>query len=761
METKRLSIVCRCAAMLLAAASATAALATESLESEARRTGKGVMILQVGSGWCVASERVRQVFESDEFRKDFKDRYVFGVYDAMENLAPEVNAENARVKSLLIYATFFPALTCYSPEMKVFSEVKNISGDATADMLVKRVKRAENNLAEAQRCFTEASSAPDKEALALYGKGFETLLEQRSSTREMSFGFKAMTEGEHGWREEWNRLVALDKGSQFGWEQCLRLDNSFSVGLVGGFMRRKAASRKDAEAYLKEFESLPSRSIMKRQLEAILKYALSMEGLDKPLTPKEKLHLQSAVELCAGSFWGQFAQGRLLAEGKNIKPKEDGVSLASRDNAPAASKKVSFPLDKTAKRIKDIKPGAELTERQKLDISRYAALRLIGKSGWDKLTARRGSDKFVRAFLGDRTWLEDFAWNGRFPKTSNHREEGDGPGAAEGAILALESLVFQDIDRLDKNAKQWVAYDKAKNRYVDNEGRRFMTALAMNYPDKSEAWLADVLCSYGFAAQHGSLHKDAYTQPVWCWRMALQQGYSSPFFADDLALQQVCLNRYAKMPSREYSKLLGMMPFTPYHCFGGPLRQLTPIISNVSTSKMWFASFFGGTAPDRSNFAAACINAQGIPATTVRQPQGHRAFAHRKPNGSWALEYSVGAADSKTHCCFWPLEDFKYLQLMEETLGVDRETRHAADRMVTLAELSEESGAKVDTVVKYYQAASKSHPKNLSVWLKYGAYLRRAGSPPDQMSAWKKAFDKVYSGLDAKQMLDEYVPKPS
>ena len=40
-----------------------------SAAGDALPGGKGMLILQVGSDWCVSGEDVRKVFESDEFRR--------------------------------------------------------------------------------------------------------------------------------------------------------------------------------------------------------------------------------------------------------------------------------------------------------------------------------------------------------------------------------------------------------------------------------------------------------------------------------------------------------------------------------------------------------------------------------------------------------------------------------------------------------------------------------------------------------------------
>ena len=59
--------------------------------------GKGLLVLQCGSDWCVSGEDVRKVFEGSEFRKLLAGKYELAVYDDMEDPPPKVKAENERL----------------------------------------------------------------------------------------------------------------------------------------------------------------------------------------------------------------------------------------------------------------------------------------------------------------------------------------------------------------------------------------------------------------------------------------------------------------------------------------------------------------------------------------------------------------------------------------------------------------------------------------------------------------------------------------
>lgn len=89
--------------------------AAPDLKAEAAREGKPCMVLCVGADWCVSGESVRRVYDSPEFRRALRGRWLFGVHDVWESSPPEsVAAENARVKSLDIGTSRFPALMLFN-----------------------------------------------------------------------------------------------------------------------------------------------------------------------------------------------------------------------------------------------------------------------------------------------------------------------------------------------------------------------------------------------------------------------------------------------------------------------------------------------------------------------------------------------------------------------------------------------------------------------------------------------------------------------
>lgn len=710
--------------------------AAESLEEEARRTGKGAIVLQVGSDWCVSGEKVRKLFESAEFREKVGDKFVLGVYDEMENPTREVLQANERVKSLLVRTKCFPAMTLYSPSMKIIGhmDVHYLPQENELEGMYRYPLLADESGRNIEAEFKKAAGAKGEEAADMYGQVFDRLFWRKRDNQYNPY-FKEFTTGEHGWKAEWEALCKLDDGDKYGWLAHFRMDERETVKMVAKLTALKRKSYEEAKDYLRQVKAMPTGHFTPNQLQCIdiMDYALRINGLDAPLTAETKKLLQKVLALGGDTFWGEFARGRLLLDGEKIVvPDHQKVKMVSRPKKSA--ERIPFMLEKSMAAIKDIKPNAKLGERQKLEIARYAALRLIGKEGWQKLVSRPGSDKFVRAFLDDRTWLEDFAWNGLFPKAGGHQEESCEPGSGAGAILALESLVFQDKGR-------WVKFKDGK--FEDNEGRRFMTALAMNQPDQSEEWLAEILDAYRATAQSGRLHKSAYSQPVWMWRMALNFHYF-----DNIAGQQRFMDSLVNVPIKEYHKVSWDIPHNGIrYCFGGRWDMDQVWRKAEGAPLLRYASVTGGGARQISGFGVACANARGVPTSIVEQPQGALAYSYRQTDGSWQLGFNV-MGPSQMHFCFWPHDKLRrpwqYVTAVESTFGANREVRHAADRMLTLAKLAWESKRDFAAAEKYCRRACALHPGHYGAWLEYESYLLGANASPEELGKYVNALVKGY-----------------
>ena len=705
---------------------APALMAVSSVESQAVRSGKGVLVLQTGSDWCVSGERLRKVFEGSDFRRAVGNKYILATYDEMETPTEVVKTANSAVSDILVRTKRFPAITCYASGKKIrfFAQIENVPGDVTADKLAKVIARYADRKDRAEALFKKAASAKGAKAADLYGEAFDLLFPMAGP-----FHRDELTNGKCAWSHEWEALAILDTKDSLGWMKHFEMDDVKTVAMV----ETVTAQRRDgSRALLDSIRRVPQDhfSVNQRQCVKVMEYAATTDGSDVPLKPASKALLKEAFEMGRDTLWGQYAMGRLMMDGEKIESK--GLKRAEARPRPSpggGGARPSFALDRAESAIRSIKPGAKFSDQQKLAIARHAVLRLIGQRGWNELVARPGSGRFIKAFMNDRAWLEDFAWSGTFPSSSSdaNSQDGSGPGDGAAAALALESLIFQDDGK-------WVPF--ADGAFEDNEGRRFMTALALVYPEKDEAWLADVLDAYRATAMAGRLHKSAYSQPVWLWRFAVHQGHRTAG-SDNMAAQQRHLDKFVNLPMREYGGTCWMINYRLSNCFGdsvhGPLYYKPWEIAG-EWPKRKYSQIVGGVCGELSKFGSATSNAHGLPSTTVGQP-GHCAYSRRLADGRWEVNYSV-TGHSQMHMCFWNKHPWQYSVAIEKTFAGDREKRLDADRFIELAILAEKNRAKPVDVEALYRAACRSWPTHYGAWKAYGDWVGRTDASLDTMRIW-------------------------
>ena len=716
--------------LILAAIIAVEVRSAQSIDSEALRAGKGVLILQCGSDWCVSGNAVRKAFDSNAFAKSKAgQQYVTAVYDDMENMTDDVRAKNQVAESILIRTRRFPAITCYAlvnKELCVFAQVENVPGSVTGEKLGKAIAKVTAMKDKAEALFKKAATAKSpEEAADCYGQGFDILASMMGP-----FHFSELTTGKCAWRKEWDALVRLDAGDRYGWLAHFDLDEYKTVALVEKVTMDKAESINKAKQLVDKYKAIPQNHFTanQKQFVKILEYTLSQSGTDKPLSQVERTLMKETFALGRDTIWGQFAMGRLIMEGEKIESKGlKHASVRPRPNSAIEGIKQSFPLEQAKSTIATIKPGAKLTEQQKLAIARYAALRLIGQKGWQDLQNRVGSGPFIKAFLNDRTWLEDFAWSGPFPANSTDAwcKSGSGPGDGAAAILALESLVYQDNGR-------WVEMEDGK--YEDNEGRRFMTALAIVYSDKDEAWLADVLDAYRTTALNGRMHMAAYDQPVWLWRFAVHQGHGTGG-SDNMAAQQRHFDKFMNVHPRDYHKT--WISYRLKNSFGDSVHgpwYYKPWEKAGEWPKRKYSQIVGGVCGELSKYSSGLLNSHGVPSTTVGQPV-HCAFSYRNTDGTWHIGNNVWPPTT-LHMCFWNKHEWQYTPALEGTYSGEREARLGAERMIALANLAEDAKKDSKVIENFYQHACAAKPDHYGAWHAYGEWLMRSDIPLDKIRVW-------------------------
>ena len=689
---------------------------------------KMLLVLQCGSDWCESGEDVRRVFEGAEFRRLLGDRYEFAVYDNMDSPTPEVTEANKKLDASIVQSKRYPAITCLTGEpRRFFGQLENIPFVVSAKDLAEQIAACAKMKDAALECFDRAKkSTEDGAKVSLYGKAFEFL-----SAQVGDLNGKSLREGKLAWAEEWKALAELDKDDRFGWK--FRFEKGIGVDLVEKATSFRTAN--DFEGGRKFIESLrriPSEHfpVELKQVVDMAEYALYRK--DATRTESNKALLRRIMSLGGDTVWGMCAYGYLMLSGEKLEPR---VSYRAPVRPRPAETAVDFaarPFPDAKSIVAGIVPGGNLSDKQKLEIARYAVLRRIGKEGWEKLNARPGAEGFVNAFFSDRKWMEDFVWSGKCDDWAK-------------AILALESVVYQDNGR-------WVKLE-------DSTSRRFATAVALAHPEKDEAWLADVVDAYRSTALSKRLHRIALDQPVWRWRLAICHvtSASRPHGSDkyeqriiqSLPQQQRFLDQFANMPLAGYGKAHWNVPYRSFNCFGenvqGKFYYESWLEANVSTLRA-ITPHIGGVCGELSKFGSSCSNAHGLPSAPIGQP-GHCAYTRRMPDGTWQINNSITPKSG-----FFSILPFKgsstytYCQAHEGTFEGSREERLNADRYLELAAFAESKKLPPEEIASRYAAACRAWPNHYIAWRLRSDWIIGAGRPLEEHRLFVKECANVLKG---------------
>ena len=677
---------------------------------------KGLLVLQIGSDWCESGNDVRKVFESSAFRSSFRMNYDFAVYDDMEEPTPKVVAANKELAKSRVETRRFPAITCLAPKSRhFFAQLENIPADIEPKALAAQVTAAIKAKEEAEALFKKGSVMRSNSALAAswYGRGFEILTEQVGE-----FNKPLLRKGDLAYAKEWEMLTKLDAGGRFGWVRRFEMGYGFDLVEKATKFRTDGAFAKGAE-YIASLRKIPTNhlAVVQRQCFDMAEYALWRKTDEK--AESNKALLRHALSLGRDTVWGQCAMGYLILDGEEIeRRKRYHAPVMSRPKTDAPSSP-EMKLGVIEKRLAKIAPDAGLTEKQKTSIALYAVLRRIGEEGWDALRERPGARKFMDSFFLDRVWMEDFAWSG--------------PCNGPKAILALESLVFQDGGRWLKGG--------------DDTGRRWATAAALELPGKDEDWLADYLDAYRETALSKRLHRRALSQPVWLWRFAIQQSHRAAH-SDDPPNQQRFIQKFVNTPFAKYDRGHWNVPYRMFNCFGESVHTPAYYMPWVAANEWTLRSYsyiVGGVCGELSKFGSACANSHGLPSMTVGQPN-HCAYTRRRPDGSWQICNCVGRP-TDIHLTLFPGRRYwTYLQAHEGTFEGDRERRHDADRFSELAFLAESRGADAAQIEAFHKRACKAWPTHYTARCAYGDWLVRAKRPLAEHRAFAYDCTQVLRG---------------
>ena len=678
----------------------------------AHGAGGGAIVLQVGSDWCESGEDVRKTFKSPAFRRIVRSGgFDLAVYDDMESPTPRVASANKALERVRVPSCRYPAISLVSSSPhRLFGLIENIPFDVEPEILARQINAAIAAHKEAEAQFRlggrMVKANKPQEAADAYGRGFEILSDHVGELER-----KRLRVGRFAYVKEWQELVRLDKDNRYGWK--MRFESEYGVELVEEANKLREKGYADAQQkFIASIRRIPTDhlTVVQRQCIEMAEYAIVRDGAS---AKAEKL-LRKTLALGRDTVWGQCAMGYLILSGADIEKKEPRRAKL-RPRPPQEAKSRSISANALKGRLAKIPAEGELDEAQKSDIALYAALRRVGLEDLNELAARDGAWDFLSKFLKDRVWMEDFAWSGPCPKR---------------ALFALESLVYQDGGR-------WID--------GDGPGRRFATAVALEYPDCDEAWLADFLAAYRKTAKTKRLHLHSLTQPVWQWRYAVAPRGSID--TDDPPNQQRFMDKFCNMNVARNGGAHRFVPYRMYNCFGEYIHTAAyyePWVAAGEWPKRKYTYIIGGVCGELSTFGSICSAAHGLPAIPCGQP-GHCAYTRRLLDGSWRIDNNI--APPTTIRQFWPGGGlWTYFQANEGTFEGDREKRHDADRFTELARFAARSGRPAEEVAAFHKRACQSWPSHYGAWSAYSKWLARAQRPAEEFRAFAQSAAAALKG---------------
>lgn len=672
-----------------------AAAIVACLPQGALGAGSGMIVLQTGSDWCESGEYVRKVFESSAFRRAVRrGGYDLAVYDDMERPTPKVAAANKALEKMFIRSKRLPAISFISPQPhKFFALIENIPYDITPQELAKQVNDALASRKEAEALFRQGARlrGPKPEAAAAsYGAGFEILAKNAGDLNE-----ERTRKGNFAYEDEYQMLMKLDTGDRFGWR--MRFEDGYGFGIVNKANKIKGTGYLDKQrSFMASLRAIPTNhlTVVQRQCIEMAEYAILREDGD---ADRAKTVLKNAFDMGRDTVWGQCAMGYLILSGEDIE-RNPKYRAKVRPRPEPDSQRRSTNANSLMARVGKIGADAELTEAQKNDIARYAVLQRVGVDEFNELVERPGAWPFVATFFKDRTWMEDLVWSGP---------------CASRALFALESLVYQDNGR-------WIS--------GDGPGRRFATAVALEYPNCDEEWLADYLDAYRETAKAKRLHLHALSQPVWQWRYVVARRGSLD--TDDPPNQQRFMDKFSNMNVARNGGAHGFVPYRLFNCFGESIhtpQYYEPWVTAGEWPKRKYTYIVGGVCGELSTFGSICSVAHGLPAIPCGQP-GHCAYTRRLLDGTWHIDNNI--APPTTMRTFWPHGGrWTYFQADEGTFEGDREKRLNADRFVELARFAEDKERPAEEVAVFYARACREWPTHYGAWRAWGDWIVRSGRP--------------------------------
>ena len=159
----------------VAALVSLAATAHATILDDAKRAGKGAMVLAYGGDWSRAGRAVCATYESAAFKKAVEARYVTGLLDVREKPTPESEKAGKWAAPADLASFRLPALFLVGANGRGFLSLESISISTTAEELAACVDEAERVRDRAEALIAEAGKLKGADAAEKLGEALELM----------------------------------------------------------------------------------------------------------------------------------------------------------------------------------------------------------------------------------------------------------------------------------------------------------------------------------------------------------------------------------------------------------------------------------------------------------------------------------------------------------------------------------------------------------------------------------------------------------
>lgn len=546
-------------------------------------------VLYTGSDWCDSGVALQKIWESPEFVKQAG--MALAIVDEPEVVTEAVRAKWKEQEKIRFELENYPGLAIFDAEGRCVSLDQGLSWDLTAEDLLQRLAHGRERIQQV-KTLLEKEGVEGAEAaikLVLHDLGLER------------------TKRPNGLKTAWDILEQRDPKDEHGIRAALNFKPIETIYKVHEFAKKK--DFKGGEEYIKNLLSpAAEKRLTMDQRQGLMLHTFVLYQHEETHKAANLELLQRVALKDQETHFGQGARGMLKMLGV-----EEAVTNCRPEPLPL---KPRVGLQKKPRIVR-------LKKTAKTPVYAYAAS-VLSQDTITEICSRKGGPEFLKAFLSDREWAEDFF--------------GSGPAKPswDACFLMLEEIAWQ-VPLKDRGLKKWA------------------TALALNAGEGSREEVLCLMKAFFYIRTRELLVRGVEKLPVGMMRYVLTPKQIS-------AEEMLWLANTHNVPPRRYSGVCWYAPYRTYNFFGDTIQGPKYYVPWDHVYNRREASRkVGGVCGSLSYYGSLAAKAHGLPSTPGGQP-AHCAYSLFVPSENyWWLCYNVNPYTG-AHFQMWHYS-FDYLPL--------------------------------------------------------------------------------------------------